>query len=172
VGGNIAGGVERLTPPATHLRSVDGTLHVVPNGAIRIASNIAGNGSRDGRPGCGIRGGSGPCPCCAWAESESLCPGTGNRRSADRGPDHDRVVGSRRLGGHRARDDQDVAGGMRGVRCGDACPQRAGASRSHSLIHARRRWCATQRPRERSSLAPLAPGDQCISATHVPIPSR
>jgi small-conductance mechanosensitive channel len=34
VGGDIAGGVERLTPRATYLRSVDGRLHVVSNGAI------------------------------------------------------------------------------------------------------------------------------------------
>jgi len=46
VGGDIAGGVERFTLRATYLRSVDGELHVVPNGGIRIVSNITRNWSR------------------------------------------------------------------------------------------------------------------------------
>jgi len=44
--GDIAGGVERFTLVATYLRSVDGKLHVVPNGEIRIVSNITRNWSR------------------------------------------------------------------------------------------------------------------------------
>jgi hypothetical protein len=45
VGGDIAGGVERLTPRATYLRSVDGKLHVVSSGGIRIVPNITRNWS-------------------------------------------------------------------------------------------------------------------------------
>ena len=38
--GNIAGGVEKMTLRATFLRDLKGTLHVVPNGEMRIVSNL------------------------------------------------------------------------------------------------------------------------------------
>jgi small conductance mechanosensitive channel len=44
--GDVAGGVERFTLRATYLRSLDGKLHVVPNGEIRIVANITRNWSR------------------------------------------------------------------------------------------------------------------------------
>jgi small conductance mechanosensitive channel len=44
--GDVAGGVERLTLRATHLRGIDGSLHVVPNGEVRIVSNITKDWSR------------------------------------------------------------------------------------------------------------------------------
>jgi small-conductance mechanosensitive channel len=37
--GSISGGVEKMTLRATYLRDLQGTLHVVPNGEIRILSN-------------------------------------------------------------------------------------------------------------------------------------
>lgn len=44
--GDISGGVERFTLRATYLRALDGKLHVVPNGEIRIVANITRNWSR------------------------------------------------------------------------------------------------------------------------------
>jgi small-conductance mechanosensitive channel len=44
--GNIAGGVEKMTLRATFLRDLEGTLHVIPNGEIRIVSNRTKNWSR------------------------------------------------------------------------------------------------------------------------------
>jgi small conductance mechanosensitive channel len=44
--GDVAGGVERFSLRATYLRSLDGKLHVVPNGEIRIVANITRNWSR------------------------------------------------------------------------------------------------------------------------------
>jgi len=38
--GNVTGSVERITLRATHLRNYDGTLYVVPNGDIRVVSNL------------------------------------------------------------------------------------------------------------------------------------
>ena len=37
--GGISGGVEKMTLRATFLRDLEGTLHVIPNGEIRILSN-------------------------------------------------------------------------------------------------------------------------------------
>jgi small conductance mechanosensitive channel len=44
--GGISGQVERLTLRATYLRDVNGHLHVVPNGEIRIVSNMTKEWSR------------------------------------------------------------------------------------------------------------------------------
>jgi len=44
--GNIGGGVERMTLRATFLRDLEGTLHVVPNGEMRIVSNRTKDWSR------------------------------------------------------------------------------------------------------------------------------
>jgi small conductance mechanosensitive channel len=44
--GDVAGGVERFTLRATHVRSLEGRLHVVPNGEIRIVANITRDWSR------------------------------------------------------------------------------------------------------------------------------
>ncbi len=44
--GNIGGGVEKMTLRATFLRDLKGTLHVVPNGEIRIVSNRTKDWSR------------------------------------------------------------------------------------------------------------------------------
>jgi len=44
--GDIAGSVEHFTLRVTHIRSVEGKLHVVPNGEIRIVSNITRHWSR------------------------------------------------------------------------------------------------------------------------------
>jgi small conductance mechanosensitive channel len=44
--GDVRGGVERLTLRATYVRGVDGSLHVVPNGEVRIVSNVTKGWSR------------------------------------------------------------------------------------------------------------------------------
>jgi small conductance mechanosensitive channel len=44
--GDIAGGVEKMTLRATFLRDLEGTLHVIPNGEIRIVSNRSKGWSR------------------------------------------------------------------------------------------------------------------------------
>lgn len=44
--GEVSGQVERLTLRATHLRDVNGGLHIVPNGEIRIVSNLTKGWSR------------------------------------------------------------------------------------------------------------------------------
>jgi small conductance mechanosensitive channel len=44
--GNIAGAVEKMTLRATFLRDLEGTLHVIPNGEIRIVSNRTKDWSR------------------------------------------------------------------------------------------------------------------------------
>jgi len=44
--GNIAGGVEKMTLRATFLRDLEGTLHVVPIGEMRIVSNRTKDWSR------------------------------------------------------------------------------------------------------------------------------
>jgi len=44
--GNIGGGVEKMTLRATFLRDLEGTLHVVPNGEMRIVSNRTKDWSR------------------------------------------------------------------------------------------------------------------------------
>jgi len=44
--GNIGGGVEKMTLRATFLRDLEGTLHVIPNGEMRIVSNRTKNWSR------------------------------------------------------------------------------------------------------------------------------
>jgi small-conductance mechanosensitive channel len=44
--GDIAGGVEQMTLRATFLRDLEGTLHVIPNGEIRIVSNLTKGWSR------------------------------------------------------------------------------------------------------------------------------
>lgn len=38
--GNTTGSIERITLRATHLRNYDGTVYVVPNGDIRVVSNL------------------------------------------------------------------------------------------------------------------------------------
>lgn len=42
----VAGTVETITLRATHLRDADGTLHLVPNGEMRIVSNASSGWSR------------------------------------------------------------------------------------------------------------------------------
>jgi len=44
--GNVSGQVERLTLRATYLRDVTGCLHIVPNGEVRIVSNLTKEWSR------------------------------------------------------------------------------------------------------------------------------
>jgi small-conductance mechanosensitive channel len=44
--GNIAGSVEKMTLRATSLRDLQGALHVIPNGEIRIVSNLTKDWSR------------------------------------------------------------------------------------------------------------------------------
>jgi small-conductance mechanosensitive channel len=44
--GDIAGGVEKMTLRATFLRDLEGTLHIIPNGEIRIVSNRTKDWSR------------------------------------------------------------------------------------------------------------------------------
>jgi len=44
--GNIGGGVEKMTLRATFLRDLEGTLHVIPNGEMRIVSNRTRGWSR------------------------------------------------------------------------------------------------------------------------------
>jgi small-conductance mechanosensitive channel len=44
--GNIAGAVEKMTLRATFLRDLEGTVHVIPNGEIRIVSNRTKDWSR------------------------------------------------------------------------------------------------------------------------------
>lgn len=44
--GDIGGAVEKMTLRATFLRDLEGTLHVIPNGEMRIVSNLTKNWSR------------------------------------------------------------------------------------------------------------------------------
>jgi small-conductance mechanosensitive channel len=44
--GSIGGSVEKMTLRATFLRDLEGTLHVIPNGEIRIVSNLTKGWSR------------------------------------------------------------------------------------------------------------------------------
>jgi small conductance mechanosensitive channel len=44
--GDIGGAVEKMTLRATFLRDMEGTLHVIPNGEMRIVSNLTKNWSR------------------------------------------------------------------------------------------------------------------------------
>jgi small conductance mechanosensitive channel len=44
--GDVSGDVERLTLRATYVRDLDGSLHVVPNGEVRIVSNQTRDWSR------------------------------------------------------------------------------------------------------------------------------
>jgi small conductance mechanosensitive channel len=44
--GDVTGGVERITLRATYLRDVEGRLHVVPNGDIRLVSNLTAEWAR------------------------------------------------------------------------------------------------------------------------------
>ena len=44
--GEVAGGVERITLRATHLRDIEGKLHIVPNGDIRTVSNLTAEWAR------------------------------------------------------------------------------------------------------------------------------
>lgn len=44
--GNLAGGVEKMTLRATFLRDLQGALHIIPNGEIRILSNLTRDWSR------------------------------------------------------------------------------------------------------------------------------
>ena len=44
--GDVSGTVEKLTLRATYVRDVDGRLHVVPNGDVRIVSNVTRDWSR------------------------------------------------------------------------------------------------------------------------------
>jgi len=44
--GNVSGQVERLTLRATHIRGINGYLHVVPNGEVRIVANQTKEWSR------------------------------------------------------------------------------------------------------------------------------
>lgn len=43
---DVAGGVERITLRATHLRDIEGRLHIVPNGDIRTVSNLTAEWAR------------------------------------------------------------------------------------------------------------------------------
>jgi len=44
--GDVSGGVERLTLRATYVRDVGGKLYIVPNGEVRIVSNVTRDWSR------------------------------------------------------------------------------------------------------------------------------
>lgn len=44
--GDVSGGVERLTLRATYLRDTNGRLHIVPNGEVRVVSNLTKDWSR------------------------------------------------------------------------------------------------------------------------------
>ncbi len=44
--GSVSGEVERITLRATYLRDVQGKLHIVPNGEIRVVSNLTARWSR------------------------------------------------------------------------------------------------------------------------------
>lgn len=44
--GGVSGAVERLTLRATHVRDADGCLHIVPNGEVRVVSNMTKEWSR------------------------------------------------------------------------------------------------------------------------------
>ena len=44
--GDIAGGVERISLRATYLRDLEGKLHIVPNGEIRLVSNLTNGWAR------------------------------------------------------------------------------------------------------------------------------
>jgi small-conductance mechanosensitive channel len=44
--GDVSGVVEHLTLRATHVRGIDGRLHIVPNGEVRIVSNLTKGWSR------------------------------------------------------------------------------------------------------------------------------
>lgn len=44
--GEVAGGVERITLRATYLRDIEGKLHVVANGDIRLVSNLTAEWAR------------------------------------------------------------------------------------------------------------------------------
>ncbi len=44
--GDVSGAVERLTLRATYVRNLDGLLHIIPNGEIRIVSNVTKGWSR------------------------------------------------------------------------------------------------------------------------------
>lgn len=44
--GDVAGGVERITLRTTHLRDVEGKLHIVSNGDIRTVSNLTAEWAR------------------------------------------------------------------------------------------------------------------------------
>jgi len=44
--GNVSGAVERLTLRATYLRDLNGRLHIVPNGDVRVVSNLTKEWSR------------------------------------------------------------------------------------------------------------------------------
>jgi len=44
--GGVSGQVERMTLRATHLRGLDGVLHIIPNGEIRVVSNKTKEWSR------------------------------------------------------------------------------------------------------------------------------
>ena len=44
--GNVSGSVERLTLRTTHVRNVNGNLHIVPNGDVRTVANVTREWSR------------------------------------------------------------------------------------------------------------------------------
>ena len=44
--GEVTGGVERITLRATYLRDIEGRLHIVPNGDIRLVSNLTAEWAR------------------------------------------------------------------------------------------------------------------------------
>ena len=44
--GDVSGSVERLTLRTTHIRDINGSLHFIPNGEVRIVSNVTRDWSR------------------------------------------------------------------------------------------------------------------------------
>jgi small-conductance mechanosensitive channel len=44
--GEVSGAVERMTLRATYVRDIDGSLHLVPNGDVRVVANITRDWSR------------------------------------------------------------------------------------------------------------------------------
>lgn len=44
--GQVSGSVERITLRVTHLRDLEGRLHIIPNGDIRLVSNLTAQWSR------------------------------------------------------------------------------------------------------------------------------
>jgi len=109
--GSIGGGVEKMTLRATFLRDLEGTLHVIPNGEIRIVSNLTkGWVTGGGERGRGLRGGHREGGGRSGEDRSRLLPGRGVRAAASGRADGHRGGGPGRLDGDGADHGQDQAG--------------------------------------------------------------